>query len=441
MTKPNELTATQASRLMSSGTLTAEDLVRACLERIDARDGDVRAWEYIDPDYAIEQARAADRERASGKAVGPLHGVPVGIKDVIDTADMPTANGSAIFRGRRTNHDAACVAALRAAGAVILGKTVTTELANIAPSKTRNPNNLEHSPGGSSAGSGAAVADRQVPLALGTQTGGSVIRPASFNGIYGLKPTLGYIPRGGVLLQSHTLDTVGVYGRSIEDLGLISDALSSYDPEDKWSYRGSRGRLSDALAEDPPAPPKFAFLETPAWDHAEDDAKAAIRGVVERLASQCQAESLPSPFELIVDLHLTVMGAEDLAYYGRHLDATPELLSSQIRERLEAAKGIRADQYIDALIKREEIYRGLETLLGEYDAVLCLASTGPAPKGFETTGSAIFNGLWTYLGVPCVSLPRLEVRGLPMGVQLVGLRGDDGRLLRTARWLDGVLAG
>ena len=149
MTKPNELTATQASRLMSSGTLTAEDLVRACLERIDARDGDVRAWEYIDPDYAIEQARAADRERASGKAVGPLHGVPVGIKDVIDTADMPTVNGSAIFRGRRTNHDAACVAALRAAGAVILGKTVTTELANIAPSKTRNPNNLEHSPGGS----------------------------------------------------------------------------------------------------------------------------------------------------------------------------------------------------------------------------------------------------------------------------------------------------
>jgi len=231
LTKPNELTATEASRLMASGALSAEELVRACLARIAERDGDVRAWEYIDPDYAIEQARNADRERASGKAVGPLHGVPVGIKDIIDTADMPTENGSAIFRGRRTNHDAACVAALRAAGAVILGKTVTTELANIAPSKTRNPHDLEYSPGGSSAGSGAAVGDHQVPLALGTQTGGSVIRPASFNGIYGLKPTLGYIPRGGVLLQSHTLDTVGVYGRSVEDLGLISDALSAYDPK------------------------------------------------------------------------------------------------------------------------------------------------------------------------------------------------------------------
>jgi Asp-tRNA(Asn)/Glu-tRNA(Gln) amidotransferase A subunit family amidase len=441
LTKPNELTATEASRLMASGALSAEELVRACLARIAERDGDVRAWEYIDPDYAIEQARNADRERASGKAVGPLHGVPVGIKDIIDTADMPTENGSAIFRGRRTNHDAACVAALRAAGAVILGKTVTTELANIAPSKTRNPHDLEYSPGGSSAGSGAAVGDHQVPLALGTQTGGSVIRPASFNGIYGLKPTLGYIPRGGVLLQSHTLDTVGVYGRSVEDLGLISDALSAYDPEDQWSYRGSRGSLTSALAQEPPAPPRFAFLETPAWDHAEDDAKAAIRGVADRLGRQCEAETLPPPFDRIIDLHMTVMGAEDLAYYGRHLEATPELLSPQIRERLEAAKSIRADQYIDALIKREEIYGGLEALLGRYDAVLCLASTGPAPKGFETTGSAIFNGLWTYLGVPCVSLPRLEVRGLPMGVQLVGLRGDEGRLLRTARWLDGFLAG
>jgi Asp-tRNA(Asn)/Glu-tRNA(Gln) amidotransferase A subunit family amidase len=441
LTKPNELTATEASRLMASGALSAEELVRACLARIAERDGDVRAWEYIDPDYAIEQARNADRERASGKAVGPLHGVPVGIKDIIDTADMPTENGSAIFGGRRTNHDAACVAALRAAGAVILGKTVTTELANIAPSKTRNPHDLEYSPGGSSAGSGAAVGDHQVPLALGTQTGGSVIRPASFNGIYGLKPTLGYIPRGGVLLQSHTLDTVGVYGRSVEDLGLISDALSACDPEDQWSYRGSRGSLTSALAQEPPAPPRFAFLETPAWDHAEDDAKAAIRGVADRLGRQCEAETLPPPFDRIIDLHMTVMGAEDLAYYGRHLEATPELLSPQIRERLEAAKSIRADQYIDALIKREEIYGGLEALLGRYDAVLCLASTGPAPKGFETTGSAIFNGLWTYLGVPCVSLPRLEVRGLPMGVQLVGLRGDEGRLLRTARWLDGFLAG
>lgn len=439
LTEANKLTATEAIRRIIAGELSAEDLTSACLERIAQRDGDVQAWQYIDPDYAIEQARQRDRERASGKAIGPLHGIPVGIKDIIDTADMPTENGSPIFRGRRTNHDAACVAALRSAGAVILGKTVTTELANLAPSKTRNPHDLAHSPGGSSAGSGAAVGDSQVPLALGTQTGGSVIRPASFNGVYGLKPTLGLIPRGGVLMQSHTLDTVGVYGRSVEDLGLITDVLSIYDPDDQWAHRGSRGRLREVLGEAPPSTPRFAFLKTPAWGHAEDDAKAAIQDVADKLGAQCRLEDLPSPFDRIIDLHLTVMGAEDLAYYGRYLEDNPELLSTQITERLVAAKQIPADRYVKALLAREEIYKSLEALLDGYDAVLCLSSTGPAPRGFETTGSAIFNGLWTYLGVPCVSLPRLTVRDLPLGVQLVGLRGDEGRLLRTARWLDDQL--
>ncbi|MEM8974066.1 MAG: amidase, partial [Pseudomonadota bacterium] len=188
MTKLNELTATEAASRLAAGEITAEQLVQACLDRIAEREEDVQAWVYLDPDHALAQARAADEARKSGKGVGPLHGLPVGIKDIIDTADMPTENGSAMFVGRRTNHDAACVAALRAAGAVIMGKTVTTELANLYPNKTRNPHNLEHTPGGSSSGSGAGVADFHIPLALGTQTGGSVIRPASFNGIYGLKP-------------------------------------------------------------------------------------------------------------------------------------------------------------------------------------------------------------------------------------------------------------
>jgi Asp-tRNA(Asn)/Glu-tRNA(Gln) amidotransferase A subunit family amidase len=441
VSQANELSAHEAARRMAAGELTSVELVKDCLARIEARDGDVRAWEYIDPAYALEQAKAADAERATGKSVGPLHGVPVGIKDIIDTADMPTENGSAMFRGRRTNQDATCVARLRAVGAVILGKTVTTELANIAASKTRNPHNLAFSPGGSSAGSGAAVADFQVPLALGTQTGGSVIRPASFNGVYGFKPTLGMIPRAGVLLQSHTLDTVGVYGRTMEDVGLVSDVLSAVEPNDPWSYRGSRGRLSDMLGEAPPAAPTFAFLETPAWDHAEEDAKAAIQGVAQQLGAQCRQEALAAPFDEIIELHGTVMGAEDLAYYGGFLEKTPELLSPQITDRLEKAKSIRADRYVDALIKRDVINRLVDNLLDRYDAILCLASAGPAPEGFETTGSAIFNGLWTYLGVPCVSLPRLQVRGMPMGVQLVGMRGDDGRLLRTANWLDEFLAG
>lgn len=436
MAKLNELTATVAAQMIADGEITAEQLVQDCLDRIEAREPEVQAWAYIDPDYALAQARAADQQRAEGKGVGPLHGVPVGIKDIIDTADMPTENGSPMFKGRRTNHDAACVAALRAAGAIIMGKTVTTELANLNPSKTRNPHNLEHTPGGSSAGSGAGVADYHIPLALGTQTGGSVIRPASFNGVYGLKPTLGLIPRGGVLMQSHTLDTVGVYGRSVEDLGLITDTLSIFDPADAQSYRGSRGRTSEVLAQEPPRQPRFAFLKTPAWDHADAGAQAAIESTVAALGDICDAPDLPDPWNQVCDLHATVIGAEDLAYYGSYLEQTPELLSAKITERLTAAKAIRADEYIKTLQARETIYASLEDLLQRYDAILCLPAPGPAPRGFETTGNAIFNGLWTYLGVPCVSLPRLTVDGLPLGLQLVGMRGDEGRLLRTARWLD-----
>ncbi|MEM8977109.1 MAG: amidase, partial [Pseudomonadota bacterium] len=295
---------------------------------------------------------------------------------------------------------------------------------------------LEHTPGGSSSGSGAGVADFHIPLALGTQTGGSVIRPASFNGIYGLKPTLGLIPRGGVLMQSHMLDTLGTYGRSLDDLALITDVLSIYDPDDAQSHAGSRGSLGAMLAQEPPRTPKLAFLRTPAWEHAEPNAQKAIEGVAASLGAQCEEESLPKPFDQIVDLHMTVMGAEDLAYYGQYLDEQPELLSDVIKERLEIAKGIRGDAYVKALLARETIYQSLVNLLSSYDAVLCLSSCGPAPKGLETTGNAIFNGMWTYLGVPCISLPKLTVDDMPMGVQLVGMRGDEGRLLRTARWLD-----
>jgi Asp-tRNA(Asn)/Glu-tRNA(Gln) amidotransferase A subunit family amidase len=384
----------------------------------------------------LAQARAADAALVAGKAVGPLHGVPVGIKDIIDTSDMPTENGSPVFAGRRPNRDAACVAALRAAGAVIMGKTVTTELANTFPSKTRNPHNPAHTPGGSSAGSGAGVGDFQVPLALGTQTGGSVIRPASFNGIHGLKPTLGLIPRGGVLMQSHTLDTVGVYGHSVEDLGLITDVMSAYDPADAQSWPGSRGSLLATLRQDPPATPTFAFMKTPVWDQATAGAQQAISRVATALDEQCREEDLPAPFDRIADMHLTVMMAEDLAYYGWMLEKSPELLSNELRGKMVEAKELRAADYVEAIVARETIYADLARLLDRYDAILCLASAGPAPLGHDSTGSPIFNGLWTYLGVPCVSLPRLTVDGMPMGVQLVGRRGEDGRLLRTARWLD-----
>ena len=440
MAKLNELTATEAAAGMARGDFTAANLMQACLDRIAEREDEVRAWAYIDPERAMAEARAADTARDRGESLGPLHGLPVGIKDIIDTADMPTENGSALFEGRRPNADAASVAALRAAGAIIMGKTVTTELANTNPSKTRNPHNLEHTPGGSSAGSGAGVADFHMPLAVGTQTGGSVIRPASFNGVYGLKPTLGLIPRGGALLQSHTLDTLGVYGRSLEDLALITDSLSIPEPQDPQSYDGGRSSLLAALEQPQPSGPRFAFVETPAWDRADEGAKAAIMDVARRLGEACVKETPPAPFDRILDLHGAVFAAENAHYYGAYLRDRPELLSDKIRTRLKDSYDIPARDYIEALNERAVINDAIENLLTRYDAILCLPATGPAPRGFETTGDAAFNSPWTYLGVPCVSLPRLTVDGMPLGVQLVGGRGAEGRLLRTARWLDGFLA-
>ncbi|MEZ5851816.1 MAG: amidase [Hyphomicrobiaceae bacterium] len=436
MGKIFELTAVEARDRMARGEMTAEAYVKACLDQISARDADIEAWAHLDPDHALEQARAADRYRASGRALGTLHGLPVGIKDIIDTADMPTEHNCAIFKGRQPDKDAACVSAIRAAGGIIMGKTVTTELANTNPSKTKNPHNKEHTPGGSSAGSGAGVAAGMIPLALGTQTGGSVIRPASFNGVYGLKPTLGLISRTGVLLQSHTLDTVGVYGRSLADLALLTDALSGHDPSDPVSYARARPNLSAALASKAQVQPTFAFFRSPAWEAAEPAARAAIEAFVASLGSVAREVEIPE-MDGIVEHHGNVMGAENAGYYGPLLTKHPEGLSANITARLKASLTITGGDYVRSLNARETAYAGVARVLDSESAILTLSSCGPAPKGFATTGNAIFNGMWTLLGVPCVSLPLMTVDGMPCGVQLIGKRRDEARLLATARWLEG----
>ena len=275
-----------------------------------------------------------------------------------------------------------------------------------------------------------------MPLALGTQTGGSVIRPASYNGIYGLKPTLGLIPRAGVLLQSHTLDTVGVYGRSLQDLALITDCVSSPDSSDPQSYLGTRTSLREAFNTPLTTPPRFAFLKTPAWDETHQGAKAAIEALAGSLGEHCATGALPAPYERILALHAAVMGAENAHYYGDHFISRPETMSDKLRARMADSFDLPGRHYIEALNQREVIYGAVEALLGQHDAILCLSATGPAPRGFETTGSPAYNSPWTYLGVPCISLPRLTVEGLPVGVQLVGNRGGEAQLIRVARWLD-----
>ncbi|MBX9591020.1 MAG: amidase [Hyphomonadaceae bacterium] len=435
MSSPSELTATEAAARLASGDTTSEELVQACLDRIAALEPEVQAWAFLDRDRALEQARAADAQRKEGKGIGPLHGVPIGIKDIIDTADMPTEHGSAVFKGRRPYEDAACITALRRAGAVILGKTVTTELATLTPSRTRNPVNLEHTPGGSSSGSAAAVAAGMVPLAVGTQTGGSVIRPAAFCGVYGFKPTFGVIPRFGVLTQSPALDTVGVFGRSIEDVALTVDALQAYDERDAASLSTSRPRLLATATQDWPLPPLLAFVKTHAWNDADAATREAFGELVEALGGQVTEITLDNTIESGLASAKKVQDVEMAAHYGPLLDRAPDLFSQGLAARIEEGRRVQGTDYFAALSARERFYASTSEIFLDYGTILTPAALGPAPKDHGTTGSPVFCAFWTYLGVPAVTLPLLETDGMPMGIQLVGPRRDDGRLLRSARWL------
>jgi Asp-tRNA(Asn)/Glu-tRNA(Gln) amidotransferase A subunit family amidase len=432
---PAAFTAFQAAERIAKGELSSEALVGACLARIAELEPAVQAWAFLDRERALEQARAADAQLKESRGVGPLHGVPIGIKDIIDTADMPTEHGSAVFKGRQPAEDAACVTALRRTGAVILGKSVTTELATHTPSRTRNPVDPAHTPGGSSSGSAAAVAAGMVPVAVGTQTGGSVIRPAAFCGVYGYKPTFGVIPRAGMLTQASSLDTVGVFGRSIEDVALTVDALQGYDARDPASLATSRPRLLATAMDDWPLPPLFAFIKTHAWNETEPVMREAFGELVEELGGQIAEISLDSTTECGLAAARIVQDVEMAANYGPLLDRAPELISEGLTARIERGRRVRGVDYFAALDARDRFYANALGIFMEYGTVLTPAALGPAPKDLNTTGNPMFCAFWTYLGVPAVTVPLLETDGMPIGVQLIGPRRDDGRLLRSARWL------
>src|SRR5581483_4257361 len=429
------LSATEAAARIARGETTSEALVRACLDRIAEAEPGVQAWAFLDRERALEQARGADEQRREGKGVGPLHGVPIGIKDIIDTADMPTENGCKLHRGRQPAADATCVTALRRAGAVIMGKTVTTELAAFSPGKTHNPRNLEHTPGGSSSGSAAAVAAGMVPAALGTQTVGSVIRPSAFCGVYGFKPTFGLILRPGVLTQAHSLDTVGIMGRCVEDLALVADVLQGHDERDRASLVSSRPQLFATATEDWPLAPIFTFVKSHAWKDADPATHEAFGELVEHLGDRVEEISFDSSTERGYAANRLVQKVEMAVHFAPLLAQAPELLSDSLKQQMEEGRRTAGVDYIAALQAREELYANVENVLRAHGTIITPAALGPAPKGLASTGNPVFCGFWTFLGVPAVTLPLLEVDGLPMGVQLIGARRDDGRLLRTARWL------
>ncbi|HSB67751.1 MAG TPA: amidase [Candidatus Methylomirabilis sp.] len=433
----NWLSASEAAGLIRDGVVSSEQLVEVCLGRVGETDGAVQAWAHLDPAYALEQARAADAWRLEGRPTGPLHGVPVGVKDVFDTADMPTENGSALDAGRTPSRDATVVARLRAAGAVILGKTVTTEFATYTPGKTRNPHNPEHTPGGSSSGSAAAVAAGMVPLALGSQTNGSVIRPAAFCGVLGFKPTHGLISRHGMLALSRSLDHVGLFARTVEDIALLAGQLAGYDERDPDTRPRAHVPFVQVAAEEPPLPPMFAFIKTPHWERADGETKEAFAELSQHLGDRVEEVDLfPSAAEAW-QWHQTIMEAEMAANLEQEWEQGRDRLSASLRAQLERGREVRALDYQRALARIRPIHETfLELFEQRYDAILTPAAPGTAPSGLASTGDPSFCTLWTLCGMPAVSLPLMQgTNGLPLGVQIVGPRDGDARLLRTARWL------
>ena len=439
----NRLPAAAAADAIRDGRTTSEELVTSCLEQIDEVDSDVQAWTHLDADYALEQARRADDARQSGQPLGPLHGVPVGIKDIFDTADMPTEGGTVLNAGRQPERDAYAVSCLRQAGAVILGKTVTTELAVFHPGKTKNPHNPEHTPGGSSSGSAAAVAAEMVPLALGTQTNGSMIRPASYCGVVGYKPTHGLIPRVGVLTQSPPLDQIGVYARTVEDVALVAEQLTGYAEQDVHTRPRARPHLLSTARQEPPVAPRLAFVRTPVWDQAEADTQTAFAELCDFIGEEHISEvNLDPSFDGVIEWHRCIMEADLARSFARYYAGAPDQLSDVLRGMIERGQQVTALDYNNAVGRVAHLNASLQELFEEFDAILTPATAGPAPAGLDSTGSPIFCTLWTYLGTPAISLPLLQgANELPLGVQLVAARHDDARLLRNARWLAGHLQG
>src|SRR5579863_824196 len=426
MANPTSLSVRAAAHEIASRRLSAEAYAAAWIESIEAQEAAVGAWQYFDREQALAAARRRDREGSGG----PLYGISIAVKDLIDTVDMPTGYGSPIYEGHRPAADAACVALARAAGAVVLGKTVTTEFAAFTPGKTANPKNPAHTPGGSSSGSAAAVADGMAPLAFGTQTAGSVIRPAAYCGAVGYKPSFGLLPRAGIKPLADSLDTLGIMAGNVLDAAFFAGALSE------------RRALRELAM--PDAAPRFGLYRTPYWDAAEPATAAALdaaRASLENAGARVAELAIALEHEGLNEAQNTIMLYEMTRCLAHERVMHSAELSPRLAQMLDAGMSVCAEDYDRALARAAAARAALGGFFGDCDAVLVPAAPGEAPKGLGNTGDPVFNRMWTLLGTPAVTLPaRWGESGLPTGVQLVGRVGEDARLLAAAAFLERALA-
>ena len=422
----NRLTATEAAARIAAGKLKSEALVAACIERILEREQEVQAWAHFDVELALAQARARDKEAPRTR----LHGIPVGVKDVIDTADLPTEYGSPIYGGHRPASDAACVAQVRELGGVILGKTVSTEFATRHPNKTRNPRNTAHTPGGSSSGSAAAVADDMVPVAFGTQTSSSIIRPAAYCGVVGYKPTVNLVNRAGMKPLSDSLDTIGVLARTVPDAALVTEELSGSPAAPFGEVAGLK--------------PRIGFCRTPYWSKADRPTQAALEGALPRLAragAQVAEVALDDEFADLAEAQIKVSAFEFYRALAYERTRFPERISESLMGRLLAGGRVTRTQYEEAQAMARRCRARLGDIYRDHDVLLAPSATGEAPKGLESTGDPLFGLMWTLMLGPAVTLPVFTgPSGLPIGAQITGPRGKDAPTLVCAEWVCRALA-
>lgn len=435
------LSATEAAVAIRRREVSAADLVEALGRRIEEREPQILAWETLDLEGARRQAQALDGELAAGHLRGPLHGVPVGVKDIFYTAGLPTRAGSPIYRDFVPSYDATAVKRLRRAGAIVLGKTQTTQFAYGDPAPTRNPWNLGHSPGGSSSGSAAAVADRMVPAALGSQTAGSVLRPAAFCGVVGFKPTYGRIGRRGVFPLAWSLDHVGVLVRTVSDAALLLSALAGPEGDDPTAATAPLADYLAALRE--PRPPRVGLVRRLFQERTEAAAWARLEEAAGRLAAagaRVEEAQPPPEFDAVLDIHHVIMTAEAAAYHAPAFQRRPEDYRPRLRAVIETGQLIPTAAYLHAQRARRHLARSVLPLFDRCDVLLLPAALGPAPRGLDWTGDPACNAPWTLFGFPALALPiGLDGQGLPLGAQLVAAPWQEAPLLAAARWCEMAL--
>ena len=437
MTDIFSLSLEELSEKIKSGQLTSVEVCKTYIERIKKFDKDIKAWAHFDSKVLLEKATEADEHRRAGKPTGSLHGVPIAVKDIIGTVDMPTECGTVIRKGKSYSQNAEIIDLLHSSGAIVMGKTATSELAYLGPPPTTNPHDKSRTPGGSSSGSAASVASFMAPASVGSQTGGSIIRPASYCGVVGYKPTYGLISRNGVLRTSYNLDQIGMFGRKVEDVAVLAKVLIKKDKYDPATIHYSTENILSETKKGPIFEPKFIFYKTDHWKIIDKKSREAFEYFIKSFKKNIEIFDTPSYFKDIHKYH-QIIHETDLAnnfsiYYKKY----KKKLSKYMQDAISNGNKYTAKEYAEAIDFMKRSYESYEEVFEDYHGVLSPSSPGVAPKGLKSTGTAEFNKVWSYLGTPCISLPLLEgENNLPLGVQLIGNKYDDHRFLGIAKWLE-----